>query len=200
MSPWKTAGSPCGQLKATRVQNHRPVPPTQTMTGWLSVTATGTAYDLPLAQSGVQSTIRSVPVPVAWTEFHACQVMPDSAVVLSPDSTQSGRQPGSCSAVPVTNPLSARYTSRAAPVAGAALVGAARAELGAATDCDPAAEAVADGDGDITGGGDAEEDGDAAPPGPPAAPPQPAASATRATATTGTDKSRRVNTVMGHQP
>jgi hypothetical protein len=66
--------------------------------------------------------------------------MPDSAVVLSPDNTQSGRQLGLCSRVPVTDPPSGRYTTRAAPGAGKVLTGVAGEDAGADLGADLGAE------------------------------------------------------------
>jgi hypothetical protein len=51
-------------------------PPTQTCTGLLNVTATATECRVPAAQFGAQSSIFSVPVPVACMPFQADQVMP----------------------------------------------------------------------------------------------------------------------------
>src|ERR1700743_1017907 len=108
LPPEKAAGSPAGQGKDTRVQNHLPVPDTQTMTGLLSVTLTGTGCSVPAAQSGVQSSSFSVPVPTAAVEFHVAQVMSHSDVVPSPDNWHPAWQAGACTAVPPTDPPSPR--------------------------------------------------------------------------------------------
>lgn len=95
-------------MKDTRVQNHRPVPETHTITGLLSVTRTGTACKVPAAQFGVQSSSFSVPVPAATVEFHVRQVMSHRDIVLSPDSWQPALQAGARTTVPPTDPPSAR--------------------------------------------------------------------------------------------
>ena len=95
-------------MNDTRVQNHLPVPATQTMTGLLSVTATRTASSVPAAQFGVQSSSFSVPVPAATAELHVGQVMSHSDVVPSPDSAHPASQAGARTIVPPTDPPCAR--------------------------------------------------------------------------------------------
>jgi hypothetical protein len=63
-------------VKEARDQSHRgPDPAGQYFTGWLKVTTTGTRYWPPLAQSGVQLSMFSVPAPVASVPVHVLQVM-----------------------------------------------------------------------------------------------------------------------------
>jgi len=81
-------------VKITRVQYQVPLPDAQTITGLLSATRTATECSVPAAQLGLQSSIFSVPVPSAWPESHAVQVMFHSAVVPSPDSPQPVPQAG----------------------------------------------------------------------------------------------------------
>src|ERR1700749_4669005 len=104
LPPENAAGRPSGQVKDTRLQNHLPVPATQTMTGLLSVTATRTACSVPAAQFGVQSSSFSVPVPDATAESPVGQLMSHSDVVPSPDSGPPAAQAGAWKAVPPTDP------------------------------------------------------------------------------------------------
>ena len=115
-------------MKDTLVQNQVPLPETQTITGLLSVTSTGTAWSVPAAQFGVQSSSFSVPEPIATLEFQVVQVMSHSHVVLSPDRAQPASQAGACTTVPPTDPPSARYTTCPAGAPGPRL----EAEMGVA--------------------------------------------------------------------
>lgn len=110
MPPAKAFGSGASQANDVRVQNQVPwpLPATQTRTGLLSVTVTGTGCSVPCAQLGVQSSSFSVPVPTAAVELQVDHVMCHSETVESPDSTQPDPQAGACSHVPVTDPPSAR--------------------------------------------------------------------------------------------
>ena len=65
----------------------------QTMTGSRNVTVTVTGYSVPVTRDGLQSSIFSVPVPVASAGFRAGQVMFHSEVVPSPDSGHPDRPP-----------------------------------------------------------------------------------------------------------
>ena len=96
-------------MKDTRVQNHLPVPETQTMTGLLSVTVTGTGVQRAgrAVRRAVVQLLRSRARPRPW-QFHVDQVMSHSDVVPSPDSWQPAAQAGACTIVPPTDPPSAR--------------------------------------------------------------------------------------------